>query len=249
MARKCIRLFSVFFAFVILLEYSLPVNAVTRDVLDMYGDVPFIQSSGAVEYFNKAAFIGDSIMVGYRNCCENSEEAAFSGTEFLAAVGYGFTNGMKSVTDYSKHPLYQGKKQYAWDSLAQMDVDRVFIMLGMNDLRSSLPDKAFENYVLYIDKIQEVCPDIQINLISVTYIYESGQESQFNNDNVHAFNELVRTYADDNGYGYVNLADALADENGNMASEYSSDKYVHFNKSGYDVMNDVIIDFAKNQIL
>ena len=50
--------------------------------------------------------------------------------------------------------------------------------------------------------------------------------------------------AEKNGWGYVDVADALADENGDLAEEYCSDGFAHQNPEAYDVWVSVLRKYA-----
>ena len=54
--------------------------------------------------------------------------------------------------------------------------------------------------------------------------------------------------AKENGLGFVNIADSLADENGDLAAEYCSDEFAHQNAQAYDIWVSVLRDYAKGQL-
>ena len=47
-----------------------------------------------------------------------------------------------------------------------------------------------------------------------------------------------------NGWGFVDVAEALADENGDLAAEYCSDGFAHQNPEAYDVWVSVLRKYA-----
>ena len=64
-------------------------------------------------YYGSSVFIGDSIMVGFRNYCAKQKTFAHN-IQFLAAGNYSVFNALKPVTANSVHPMYRGKKYQVW---------------------------------------------------------------------------------------------------------------------------------------
>lgn len=59
---------------------------------------------------------------------------------------------------------------------------------------------------------------------------------------------MLQEMAGRNGLGYVNVADALADSNGDLAAEYCSDEFAHQNPAAYDVWVSVLRNYAKTEL-
>ena len=59
---------------------------------------------------------------------------------------------------------------------------------------------------------------------------------------------MLEEMAEKNGWGFVNVADAIADENGDLAAEYCSDEFAHQNPAAYDIWVSVLRDYAKGQL-
>lgn len=202
------------------------------------------------EYFADAVFVGDSIMLGFRNYAMKRQEDAFlSGLQFLAAGSFSANNSLWDLSNKeSVHPVYKGEPRYVWDSISMMGCKKVFIMLGMNDLNVTGLEGTWEKYEELLGKIEEGSPDVEIHIMSMTYILHGKEVGKLENNTIREYNDMLREMARENGLGFINIADALADENGDLAAEYCSDEFAHQNAEAYDVWVEELRDYAKEQL-
>lgn len=201
-----------------------------------------------VKYYGESVFVGDSIMVGFRNYCAKQEEGSFlRGIQFLAAGSYSAFNATKPVTANNVHPLYKGKKYQVWDAVSLTGAKRVFLLLGMNDISILGLEGARDQYKSVIDKILEENPDVEIHVLSVTYTLKNKGKGKLNNKNIDAYNVLLQEMAEENGWGYMDVNTPISDGNGNLAAGYCSDGFVHLSPSAYSVWTTVLEDYANAQ--
>lgn len=184
-------------------------------------------------YFKDTVFIGDSIMLGYRNFCARQKGTYMPNIKFLCAGSYSVNNALKPVAENSLHPIYKGEKVSVWDGVNKMGAKHVYIMFGTNDLAITGVDGTVSNYIKMIDNIKSLSPDADINIISMTYTVADYKGKGLNNTNIKAFNQKLETLCNENGYKYINLADEIDDGNGNLLAPYCSDGFVHLNFSCY----------------
>ncbi len=199
-------------------------------------------------YFQNAVFIGDSIMVGYRNYLSNHKESPMSGALFLANVSYSAEHALRE--NDKLHPVFRGQKQPVWKAIQLMDVHRVFIMFGTNDLVGRSPERSAEMIFTVVDRIRGYNPAVQVNLISMTPIYNGGiNKGNLNNDGVNALNALLREGMKEHHIGgFVDINSLLKDENGALAARYCSDHYVHQTTPAYgDVWDTCMYSFARER--
>lgn len=196
------------------------------------------------QYFSESVFIGDSIMVGFRNYCAKQKESFVNGAQFLAVGSYSAFNAMKPVRGDNVHPVYKGKKCQVWKALPQMGAKRVFLLLGMNDISILGLEGARDTYKELIEQILEVCPDAEIHIMSTTYTLEDAGKGKLNNENLAQYNILLQEMAQENGWGYVDVCTPLTDEDGNLDKAYCSDGFVHLLGAAYDVWADVLREYA-----
>ena len=198
------------------------------------------------EYYGDSVFIGDSIMLGFRNYSAK-EESFVHDIQFLAAGSYSAGNAVKPVEGKNVHPMYKGKKYQVWDAVPLTGSKRAFILLGMNDISPLGLEKARDTYKEVIDNIVETSPDIEIHIISVTYTLKDKGKGKLNNDNIARYNELLQEMAEENGWGYIDLCTPVSDGEGNLAGDYCSDGFVHLSKSAYAVWEEELIRYANGQ--
>lgn len=203
------------------------------------------------DFYDDAVFVGDSIMLGFRNyAMKRQDDKLLSSLDFLAAGSFSINNSFWDVDNKnSVHPVYKGKKRYVWESISMMESKRVFIMLGMNDLNITGVEGTCEKYEELIGNIKESCPDSEIYLMSMTYVLHGKEKGKLQNDTIREFNGMLEELAEENGWSYVNIADAIADKNGDLAAQYCSDDFAHLNSAAYDVWVTVLKDYAKEQIV
>lgn len=197
-------------------------------------------------YFSDSVFVGDSIMVGFRNYSAKQKSCVHD-IQFLAVGSYSAFNAMKPVVDNNVHPMYKGKKCQVWDAIPLIGSKRAFILLGMNDISILGLEGARDQYKELIGKILETSPDIEIHIISVTYTLENQGKGKLNNENLAQYNVLLQEMAKENGWGYVDLCTPISDGKGNLAEEYCSDGFVHLSSSAYTLWESALIDYANAQ--
>lgn len=199
-------------------------------------------------YFQDSVFVGDSVMLGFRNYAMRRQDTFLSNIKFLAAGSLSAHNAFWEISADSVHPIYQGEKRMIWDSISMMQAKKVFLFLGLNDLNVGGVDGSCTKYKELIDKIKETVPDVDISVISMTYTLAGKGKGKLNNEEIRKFNEKLAEMAKENGWGFVNLAPALADENGDLAPQYCSDQFVHQTTAAYDVWVSVLRSYAKERL-
>ena len=190
------------------------------------------------EFFGKAAFIGDSVTLKLRNY--NTQTKILGDTTFLCQGSYSVDHAVKDTMMLS----YQGEDVSPQDALAACGADRVFILLGMNDIGLWGIDNTIEKYGTLIANIREKNPGIDIYIQSGTPIYPSGQRGKLTNANMDAYNEKLEVFAEENGCYYVNINTAFKDETGGLAKKYCSDEYVHFTDAACEMWAQILMQLV-----
>lgn len=199
----------------------------------------------AEEYFNNAVFVGDSIMLGFRNYAMKRQDMFLPDVEFLAAGSFSANNALWPVDEKSVHPVYQGKQRQIWESVSMMKRDKVFLMLGMNDLNVYGLEGTCEAYKELIEKIKETNPKAEFHIMSMTYVLKGKDKGKLENNTIREFNEMLEQMAEDNDWGFVNIAEPLSDVNGDLAEEYCSDDFAHQKPEAYDVWVEILCKYAR----
>ena len=175
-----------------------------------------VPESAAVDdsYFDDAVFIGDSRTEGFMLY------AGPSGAEYLTAVG------LMVDTIFTEPYIRQGdKKVTVMDALAGMDFSKVYIMLGVNELGWVYGSIFQEYYGRIIDRIREINPDAIIYIESILPVSaeKSEKDSVYNNPRIDEFNQLLKDLAAEKEVYYLNVAEAVAGEDGCLPAEGTFD--------------------------
>ncbi len=187
------------------------------------------QKETVQEFFDNAAFIGDSVTLKLRNY--NMEYGTLGKATFLCVGSYSVNNAVTNGLYLS----YQGQDMTPQDALAACGANKVFIMLGMNDIALFGEESltvAMQNWKTMLTNIREKNPDMDIYIQSGTPIYTSGQVGGLNNQRMDEYNEMLKTFAEENGCTYVDIASSVKDSEGGLAQAYCSDEFVHFTDAG-----------------
>lgn len=200
-------------------------------------------------YFDQTVFTGDSVMVGFRNYAMHRANTYLGRIQFLASGSFSVHNALWPVTNpKSVHPLYQGKKMPVWESVGIIKPKRIFLFFGLNDMNMGPIESTCACYSQVIENIKAASPDTEIHIISMTYTVRGKGKGNLTNTNIRVFNELLKQMARESGWGFVDLAPALADANGDLVPAYCSDNYVHQTNAAYDVWSVVLRDYARSQL-
>lgn len=197
------------------------------------------------EYYATSAFVGDSVMLGFSQYCEDKGEEFLGGPLFLVAGSFSLKNALSEKED-AVLPTFKGEKMKVEDAVEKAEnIDKVFLFFGINDLNvvDDPVEDVFREYVEFIGKILEK-KNVQINVVSTTYILYGKDYLKLTNENIGLLNKKMQEYCELHGYGFVNVADATGDSVSGLKDSYCSDGYLHQNASAYGVWTNVLQDFA-----
>ena len=169
------------------------------------------------EFFADAAFLGNSLIDGFR---------LFSG---LTTCDFYATTSM-TVMGVDSLLSQMAEEQYK----------KVYILLGINEI--GYDSEYFKSaYSEMLVKIKEQQPEATIYIMGLTPVgeYKSNTDSVFSMDRVRIYNEKLHELAEEYESFYVDLCDALADENGYLPAEGTSDG-IHLNPSRYVIWLDYL---------
>lgn len=194
--------------------------------------------AASADYFDNVAFVGDSVSL------KLSYYAAATGSlgkaQFFTAGSLGCANALWEVSEESVHPSYQGKKMLVEDCVAASKADKVYIMLGMNDIGLYGIDDTVKNYETLINAIVEKSPNVQIVVQSMTPMTSTSTilGDSLNNENIKIYNSRLLDMCKEKGWAYVDVASVMYDAEGkNLNRDFCSDPDglgVHFSETGCD---------------
>lgn len=200
-------------------------------------------------FFDNSLFIGDSVLMGYDfyNQRTPMENSPFENAYFHCAKSYTSRGALKD-SSANVHPLFRGKKANYAVVINELKPKNVFLFFGINDIASVGVFKTLKDYKKLIEEIKAINPQINIYVLSTTYMVKESQLEYLNNANIAFLNEKMKEQCNEMGAGFINIAFAVSDGSGNLKSEYSSDNYVHLVNSAYSYWDNVLINYAKERL-
>ena len=179
-------------------------------------------------YFNNSVFIGDSVTLKLNYFVRETRQSystLLGNAQFLTAGSLGSGNALAPVTNESLHPSFQGKKMLLEDAVAAMGAQKVFIMLGMNDIAVYGTEQSAQNMIQLISRIKAKSPNVQIFVQSATPRLK-GDYNKLNNNALFDYDlklyEYCQTMADSGVY-FLDIAYIMRDAEGNLPADYCSD--------------------------
>ena len=178
------------------------------------------------EYFGDALFVGDSRTVGLSEYCEPLDERA----TFYSKVSLTIFDVMKKEfikTDDGKMKLEE--------ALSENQFGKIYIMLGLNEIGTGDPDYFKNAYAEVIDRIRELQPDAIIYIQGIMHVTgaKSEKDKYINNERIDIRNLAISELADQQTIFYIDMNEAVDDEDGNLDSTLSFDG-VHLKASAYE---------------
>ena len=174
------------------------------------------------EYFADAIFIGNSRTEGF---------LMYSGVKPLRGYAELGLTVNTVFTDLATHidgqymPIMEAVRR-------QPDFAKAYIMLGMNELGWAYQQPYIDGYSKIIDTIREANPEAIIYVQSILPVTEvkSAEDEYINNPRINEYNARLRAMCEEKDVTYLNVAEALMDEEtGALPAEASLDG-VHMQK-------------------
>ena len=178
-------------------------------------DYPYVEVS--TDYFNDAAFIGDSRIEGLHD---------YGSIRANSTADFYYKDGV-SIWDLMEDTMANGTTIPS--ALAQKKYSKIFIMCGVNELGNGFAVDYQNQYKLVLDQIQALQPNATIFIIGIMHVTQSYSDNSdvFNNDNIDCRNALVAQYADGISIFYLDMNCAVCDMDGDLPcgvkADYSND--------------------------
>ena len=177
-------------------------------------------------FFADAAIVGDSIT--YIMFQHETRLGTLGHPLFLVRGGTGIHGVLAHTMDIS----YRGQAMAVEDALAESGVNKVFIMLGQNDLGWRSKEDTLESLDTLVGNIRGKCPEIEIYLESILPEWSDITSDNSRSVKIAEYDEMLKSYAAENGCSYVDIAPYIADHTGRMATMYSLGDDIHLNEDG-----------------
>lgn len=182
---------------------TLPTDDITS------GKVPVQATPANDDFFDDAAFLGNSLVDGFR-----------------------LYSGLKTCDVYASTSM---TVLGASDLVAQMPFNsygKVYILLGINEIGYET-DYFCQLYAGLLDKIEASQPDADIYIMSLTPVSQAKSAGgTFTMERINNYNVALLQLAENRGLWFIDLVEAMADETGYLPADVTTDG-VHFTADEY----------------
>lgn len=200
-----------------------------------------LPEKGRVElsYFTDAAFVGDSITVGWS---DYKGAAALPDTNVIAAIGVTPpVNGVQwaNADGTTYDPL---------QAIADAAPAKLYLMFGANklvDQGDAAEDTLLSSYATFIDDLKTKLPQAKIYIQSILTPTAAGTEAHpgLSPERIARVNGRLQALAAEKGCYYLNLEEALC-PGGVLGDAYASNDGLHLSKEGYMAWLEYLITHA-----
>lgn len=201
---------------------------------DLEEDIKYDFSQVDLSYMDDALFIGDSQTKGLMTYSQISEHATFYCQTSLTIFDL-FKRSKAFIRE-------DGEKKTLEQALGEHRFGKIYLMLGINEMGTGTPEYFFEEYASAVMKIRQMQPDAIIFVQSIMHVAEQKNASDpiFNNFNIEVRNVELQTLADDRNIFYLDVNEAVCDENGNLFEGWTYDQ-IHLKAKHYPLWEEYLL--------
>ena len=177
-------------------------------------------------YFDSAVFLGDSRTEGL---------SLYSGLKtgyFYTAVGA----TVESVFSKKNFETEDGEKVPLLDAVAEQDCDKIYIMLGINELGWSKVKTFHDQYAKLVDRVRADHPEAKIVLQSIPPVSakQEAKKTYVNNARIAEYNGVIQALAEEKECYFLDVAACLTGGDGLLPKDLNFDG-IHLNPAGCKV--------------
>ena len=186
-------------------------------------------------YFDDALFIGDSRMVGLSQyCVAIDSRATFFAKKSLTI----FDIRNKEWIDAE-----DGTEMSIAKALEGKHFKKIYLMVGINELGTGDEERFRKVYAQVIEGLKYLQPDATIFINSIMHVSEekNNTDELYNNTNINIRNEAIKGLADNRTVFYLDINEAVDDENGNLRAETTGDG-VHLKGACYEPWHQYLLE-------
>ena len=130
------------------------------------------------------------------------------------------------------------------EGVAAVNPEQVFVLGGINGLKSYTEQVGLERYDTLLSMLKEQLPNAEIYVISVLPISKDKELEVCSNEVINDFNSELVLLVDKYGFTYVDIHSLYVDNNGAMDENLTKDG-VHLYSEAYDKWAEKIRPFIE----
>ena len=207
-----------------------------------------------LSYYDNSVFFGDSIMQGfrrYRSTVRQTDTDFLESVTVVATSSISLYDGTRRYLNDNVTPFtYRGRARTMYQITKEVKPEKVFILLGLNDPVGIKIDKAIGWVEYAIKWMGELNPGVEVYFFSMTPVtayYCKKRSRPRYPEQVDQYNVRLQETCEKNGVHYINICDALKDEDGYLAKPYTSDSDCHLSDEGVQIWLKAMCDYAQSQ--
>lgn len=131
------------------------------------------------------------------------------------------------------------------DEVTASHPDKVFIMIGINDIAKGTPDSVIvANYQKICERIRQASPKTKVYVQSILPTNADFTEFKRHQDkdaHIRAVNAALQRICAEKGLAYIDLYTSFLDKDGKMNKQYTNDG-LHINGYGYQLWKQVLVE-------
>lgn len=181
-------------------------------------------------YFEDVVFLGDSRTEGLYIYGQRTA------AEYLYAMG-ATVESVFTKKDWGP----EEEKIPLLEALKQTDRSKIYVMLGVNELGWPETDMFRQRYAALLEQLSADHPEAEVVIQSILPVSARQDKlgTYVNNGRIDAYNAVLAALAEELRYPYVDVAEAVRDEEGCLRADLTYDG-VHLNSAGCRVWLDYL---------
>lgn len=213
-------------------------ESLSQEVLRSPKRYPPVVEDTTHDFFRNSAIIGDSI--SYIMYQYETQSGLLGHPLFLVRGG----TSLNGFVVHYKNIFYQGAEIWLEDAVGASGVEKVFIMLGQNDLGYRSIDETFDSWDILLSRFWEKSPDLEVYIQSCVPEWTETYSPNSKNEKIQDYNLRLKPYALEKGCHFIDIASYIEDHTGRMATVYSMDRGIHLNQEGCEIWMQALNAYA-----
>ncbi|RST59492.1 lipase [Siminovitchia terrae] len=128
------------------------------------------------------------------------------------------------------------------DSVIAAQPRKIFLLIGVNDLKNRSVSATIKSYSVIIDRIQTGSPNTEIFIQSLLPVNNSKYGNILTNDKIKKMNMKLRSLANSSGVHFIDLYSTFAKDD-QLPEEYTIDG-IHLTGKGYILWRESIKEYV-----